>query len=78
MIERTNQGWVCPKCGKVWSPTSDRCWTCNYLTAHHVPHTSTGTDTGVDPLANKPVTTSRYTLSHYDFNGWPNNQENKR
>lgn len=24
-----NQGWVCPKCGKVFSPSIFECWYCN-------------------------------------------------
>lgn len=24
-------GWVCPKCGKVYSPDVQECFTCNYL-----------------------------------------------
>ena len=23
------QGWPCPKCGSVWSPTTPGCFTCN-------------------------------------------------
>lgn len=23
------QGWVCPKCGHVYSPSTPECWTCN-------------------------------------------------
>lgn len=23
-----NQGWECPKCGKVYAPSVQQCWTC--------------------------------------------------
>ena len=26
-------GWVCPKCGNVWSPTTAQCNTCAILTS---------------------------------------------
>lgn len=27
-------GWVCPKCGNVWSPTTAQCNTCAILTSN--------------------------------------------
>lgn len=24
-----NYGWICPKCGKVYSPATMECWNCN-------------------------------------------------
>jgi hypothetical protein len=24
-----NQGWICPKCGRVWSPITPSCFPCN-------------------------------------------------
>ena len=25
-------GWICPKCGKVWSPFQNECMNCNKVT----------------------------------------------
>lgn len=27
-MENENKGWVCPKCGQVYSPTVEKCSTC--------------------------------------------------
>ena len=27
-VEPFNQGWVCPKCGRVYSPTTPMCYYC--------------------------------------------------
>ena len=28
-IKGFNYGWICPKCGKVYSPTYPECYSCN-------------------------------------------------
>jgi hypothetical protein len=33
-----SQGWVCPKCGNVYSPTHWECSRCNAVTVPEVPH----------------------------------------
>lgn len=28
-VENRPTGWVCPKCGRVWSPDTNQCMPCN-------------------------------------------------
>lgn len=74
----TPTGWVCPKCGSVWAPTQNQCWTCTANPTPIEPPSFASDGTGIDPLAHKPVTHSRYTLGQHDFKEWTNNQEDKR
>jgi len=30
------KGWVCPKCGRVYSPTTSMCSYCNYQMTHTI------------------------------------------
>lgn len=35
-VEPFNQGWVCPKCGRVYSPTTPMCYYCgNGMTSNY-------------------------------------------
>lgn len=27
--QATPQGWICPRCGRVYGPTAFECWFCN-------------------------------------------------
>lgn len=27
--QQPNYGWTCPKCGRVYSPTTPQCWVCS-------------------------------------------------
>lgn len=31
-FRNTNTGWICPKCGKVYSPYKQECYDCNHST----------------------------------------------
>lgn len=45
-------GWVCPKCGRVYSPYTPQCFVCGQPM-----HVTTGT--GTNPDNNKPETVSK-------------------
>lgn len=51
-----NQGWVCPKCGKVFSPSIFECWYCNNTNI-----TNTWSSTGTVTLGEDDDTQSTFT-----------------
>lgn len=44
------QGWICPRCGTVWSPSMVMC-TCKPMTAT----TTTSTEAAIEEMANDPA-----------------------
>lgn len=34
------KGWVCPKCGRVYAPSTPMCWYCGKEEIRNVPNTS--------------------------------------
>lgn len=43
-IKLWNQGWECPKCGRVYAPWMDQCTTCNNKNTHSWSQTITTRD----------------------------------
>lgn len=53
----TPQGWVCPKCSRVYGPASLECWSCNTLINNTTIRTGAGNPGypgGVPPGATSP------------------------
>lgn len=50
-----NKGWVCPKCGRVYSPSTPMCWYCGDKQITNAPNT-TGTPVNWDEYLRKTVT----------------------
>lgn len=51
----SNTGWECPKCGRVWSPTTYQCWTCNGDGNERMP--SSPTDASQNPPKPESIST---------------------
>lgn len=58
------RGWICPKCGRVYSPSTSMCWYCGGNTTIVINTTTPPNTTGVTPdklpdiitsIANIPV-----------------------
>lgn len=43
-ISGFNYGWICPKCGSVYSPTQTECYKCSPVTKYEVTSTSIAMD----------------------------------
>lgn len=54
------RGWVCPKCGRVYSPSTPMCWYCGDKQITNVPNT-TGTPVNWDEYLRKTIINSNDT-----------------
>lgn len=56
------RGWVCPKCGRVYSPSTPMCWYCGDKQITNIPNT-TGTPVNWDEYLPKTATSINDTPS---------------
>ncbi len=54
-------GWVCPKCGNVWSPTTAQCNTCAILTSNWTIKYEENPNPKWENVLEKAIKTENYT-----------------
>lgn len=54
-------GWVCPKCGNVWSPTTAQCITCAILTSNWTINCKENSNLKWENVLEKAIKTENYT-----------------
>ena len=54
-------GWVCPKCGNVWSPTTVQCHTCAVLTSNLTINCGENSNLKWENVLEKAIKTENYT-----------------
>ena len=52
------RGWICPKCGRVYSPSTSMCWYCGGNTTTVINTTTPPNTTGVTPDKLSDIITS--------------------
>lgn len=60
------QGWICPKCGRVYSPSTSMCWYCGGNTTTVINTTTPSNTTGsTTPYKFPDIITSTKTIPVY-------------
>jgi len=63
MKKNNNEGWVCPKCGRVYAPWVEKCQYCGGNTITYTPFTCPCRPWCI----NDTITTDRVTINANDF-----------
>lgn len=61
----TPRGWICPKCGRVYSPNTSMCWYCGGNTTTVINTTTPPNTTGSIPYKLPDIITSTETIPVY-------------
>jgi len=69
------KGWVCPKCGRVYAPSTPMCWYCGKEEIRNVPNT-TGSPVNFDEYIRKISVSIDDTppITYNSFGDWMINQ----
>ena len=69
------QGWVCPKCGRVYAPSTPMCWYCGQKEFMNIPNT-TGSPVNLDEyIRNLSVSIDDTPpITYNNFGDWMINQ----